>query len=142
MIEVVVLPDGTTLLDATAAVSFEDVRSAQRALAEYRLEGYGTVHVAGLISGDNTREELDELGRINVRLNIQHLIVVGETAHGMHRAAEHEGSWDGESLPVLDVERAYDEVMTVRGPGVAVLVTGSVDVPLNTIAERLKESGA
>ena len=132
-----ILEDGTTLIDATDAVSFEGVREAQRALAEYRLNGLDTVHVAGLIESENLRDDLDALGRINVRLNIHHLIVVGEAAHGMHRAAEHEGSWDGESIPVSTVADAYDEVMSLRGPNVAVLVTGSVDSSLAPIIERL-----
>ena len=135
MIEVVTLDDGTVLLDAHDATDFDEVKLAQRALAEYRIDGFETVHVAGLVAGDDASDNLDALGRINVRLNIHHLIVVGENAHGMHRAAEHEGSWDGESIPVSDVSRAYDEITSFRGPRVAILVTGGVDVSLGDVVE-------
>lgn len=142
MIDVIDLPDGAVLLDAHGSCDFNSVRAAQRALAEYRLTGWNTVHVAGLIDGTDTVEQLDALGRTNVRLNIQNLVVVGERAHGMHRAAEHEGSWDGESLPVSTVEDAYDEVMRLRGPRVAILVTGGVDVDLGALVDRVKGSAA
>ena len=138
MIEVVTLDDGTVLLDAHDATDFDEVKLAQRALAEYRIDGFETVHLAGLVAGHDASDNLDALGRINVRLNIHHLIVVGENAHGMHRAAEHEGSWDGESIPVSDVARAYDEITSFRGPRVAILVTGGVDVSLGDVVERLK----
>jgi UDP-N-acetylmuramoyl-tripeptide--D-alanyl-D-alanine ligase len=138
MIDTFELTDGAVVLDAHLTTDFRGVRDAQRALAEYRLEGFDTVHVAGLIAGDDTADELDALGRSNVRLNIHHLIVVGQTAHGMHRAAEHEGSWDGESIPASSVDDAYDELMSLRGPRVAILVTGAVDQPLGELIERLK----
>jgi hypothetical protein len=138
MIDTIMLEDGKVLLDAHLTTDFQGIRDAQRALAEYRIEGFETVHVAGMISGDDPADELDALGRSNVRLNIQHLVVVGKSAHGMHRAAEHEGSWDGESIPVLTVSHAYDEVMSLRGPRVAILVTGGVDEPLHELVTRLK----
>ncbi len=138
MMDVVALADGTILLDAHDATDFDAVKHAQRALAEYRINGFDTVHVAGLLGGENVADDLDALGRVNVRLNIHHLVVVGEKAHGMHRAAEHEGSWDGESIPVSDVARAYDEITSLRGPRVAILVTGGVDTSLGEIVERLK----
>ena len=138
VIDIITLSDGTVLLDAHQSTDFNDVRDAQRALAEYRLDGFDTVHVAGRIAGSDVTDELDALGRVNVRLNIHHLIVVGESAHGMHRAAEHEGSWDGESIPVSDTAHAYDEVTSLRGPRVAILVTGGVDVSLGDVVERLK----
>ena len=138
MIEVVTLDDGTVLLDAHDVTDFDEVRGAQRALAEYRIDGFDTVHVAGLIAGDDVADNLDALGRINVRLNIHHLVVVGKRAHGMHRAAEQEGSWDGESIPVSDTAHAYDEITRFRGPRVAILVTGGVDVSLGDVVERLK----
>lgn len=138
MIDTTELSDGTVLLDAHTDTRFDDVRAAQRALAEYRLNGFDTVHVAGRIAGDDVTDQLDALGRTNVRLNVHHLIVVGEGAHAMHRAAEHEGSWDGESIPVSTVPHAYDEVMRVRGDRVAILVTGSTELDLGDIVTRLK----
>ena len=132
------LPDGTLLLDAHTETTFEGVRAAQRKLAELRVDGYDTVHVAGLIEGGDVAEQLDTLGIMSVRLNVHHLIVVGENARRMHQTAEQEGSWGGESIPVFGVEHAYDEVVTLRGPRVAILVTGGVDVSLGEVVERLK----
>lgn len=132
------LSDGTLLLDAHTETAFEGVRAAQRKLAEIRVDGFDTVHVAGLIEGDDLAEHLDTLGIMSVRLNVQHLIVVGESARRMHQTAEQEGSWGGESIPVSDPEHAYDEVMRLRGPRVAILVTGSTDFDMSTVVEKLK----
>jgi UDP-N-acetylmuramoyl-tripeptide--D-alanyl-D-alanine ligase len=132
------LSDGTLLLDAHTETSFEGVRAAQRKLAELRVDGYDTVHVAGLIGGGDAAEHMDILGIMSVRLNVHHLIVVGESARRMHQTAEQEGSWGGESIPVFGVEHAFDEVVSLRGPRVAILVTGGVDVSLGVVVERLK----
>ena len=132
------LADGTLLIDAHTETSFEGVRAAQRKLAELRVDGFDTVHVAGLIEGSDVAEHLDTLGIMSVRLNVHHLIVVGESARRMHQTAEQEGSWGGESIPVFGVEDAYDEVVNLRGPRVAILVTGGVDVSLGDVVERLK----
>lgn len=132
------LADGTLLLDAHTETTFEGVRAAQRKLAELRVDGYDTVHVAGMIEGVDAAENLDVLGIMSVRLNVHHLIVVGESARRMHQTAEQEGSWGGESIPVFGVEHAYDEVVNLRGPRVAILVTGGVDVSLGEVVERLK----
>jgi UDP-N-acetylmuramoyl-tripeptide--D-alanyl-D-alanine ligase len=132
------LSDGTLLLDAHTETTFEGVRVAQRKLAELRVDGYDTVHVAGLIEGVDVAEQLDVLGIMSVRLNVHHLIVVGESARRMHQTAEQEGSWGGESIPVFGVDHAYDEVVNLRGPRVAILVTGGVDEDLGEVVQRLK----
>jgi UDP-N-acetylmuramoyl-tripeptide--D-alanyl-D-alanine ligase len=132
------LSDGTLLLDAHTETTFEGVRAAQRKLAELRVDGYDTVHVAGLIEGVDVAEQLDVLGIMSVRLNVHHLIVVGESARRMHQTAEQEGSWGGESIPVFGVDHAYDEVVNLRGPRVAILVTGGVDEDLGEVVQRLK----
>lgn len=133
------LTDGTILLDGSALVELGAIRDAQSELAEWRLRGHNTVHVVGKPDSSD-REELDALGRRTVRLNIGHLLVVGETVRIVHMAAEHEGSWDGESLPLPDIDSAYDEVTRLRGDATVVLVTGSVDLPMSTLTQRLKEA--
>jgi hypothetical protein len=57
----------------------------------------------------------------------------------MHQTAEQEGSWGGESIPVFSVEHANDEVVNFRGPRVAILITGGVDVEMGEVVKRLKE---
>lgn len=133
------LADGTVLIDATALESIYDIREAQTELAELRMAGRATVHVVGLPNDHCDREELDALGRRTVRLNIGHLLVIGERARIIHGAAEHEGSWDGESLPLLDIDSTYDELTRLRGPGTVILVTNSIELPVSTLIERLKE---
>lgn len=133
------LADGTVLLDASGVFDIDSVRDAQSELAEWRARGHETVHVIGVPHDDVDREDLDALGRRTVRLNIGHLIVVGEKARIIHLAAEHEGSWDGESLPLADNDSAYDELARLRGDGVVVLVTGSTEFTMSTLVQRMKE---
>lgn len=141
-LEPIRLADGVLLLDASTARTADAVRDAQTQLAEYRLSGHTTVHVAGALAGEDARDDLDALGRRTVRLNIHHLVVVGDDARILHLAAEHEGSWDGESLHVSTVAHAYDVVQRLRGDAVVVLVTGSVSEPLAGLVERWKGENA
>lgn len=133
------LGDGTVLFDRTSAVDLESIREAQSELAEWRLRGHPTVHVVGAWDANAARDDLDSVGRRAVRLNIGTLVSVGARARVIHLAAELEGSWDGESLPVADIDSAYDEVNRLRGRDVALLVTGSTDVDLSGLARRIKE---
>ena len=139
MIASITLGDGTVLIDASTVIDADSIRDAQSDLAEWRLRGHATAHFAGSPGGEGAAEILDALGRRTVRLNIGTLIAVGQDARIMHLAAEHEGSWDGESLPVADVESAYDEFNRLRGDGVVILVTGSHDGELSTLANRMRE---
>jgi len=134
------LSDGTILLDGSSTVDADSIRDLQSDLAEWRLRGHPTVHVAGAFGSGTGFDEMDALGRRTVRLNIGTLIVVGAEARVMYLAAELEGSWDGESLPVADINSAYDELKRIRGDGVVILVTGSNDGTMPEIVERLKES--
>ncbi len=131
------LSDGTLLIDATAAVTVDAVRDAQTELAEWRSRGHDTVHVIGHIA-EASMEELDAIGRRNVRLNIGHFVVVGARARIVHLAAEMEGSWDGESLPCSDESVAYDEVSRMRGESVVVLITSSTECDMAELVARLK----
>lgn len=139
MMSHVTLADGTILLDRSEALELDSIRDAQSDLAEWRLRGHATVHIAGARDADSERDDLDAIGRRAVRLNIGTLIAVGQRARVMHLAAEHEGSWDGESLPVADIDSAYDELSRFRGTDVVVLVTGSNDVDLRGLVNKLKE---
>lgn len=133
------LSDGTLLLDGALLADIDAVRAAQSELAEWRQRGHATVHVVGVPSVNADRDELDSIGRRTVRLNIGHLVVVGEQARIIHLAAEHEGSWDGESLPLPNIDSAYDELTRLRGDGVVVLVTGSTEFTMSHLVQRLKE---
>jgi UDP-N-acetylmuramoyl-tripeptide--D-alanyl-D-alanine ligase len=134
------LSDGTIVFDCSSVVDADAIRDLQSELAEWRLRGHSTVHVAGAFGAGTGFDEMDALGRRTVRLNIGTLIVVGADARVMYLAAELEGSWDGESLPVADNYSAYDELERLRGDGVVILVTGSTDGTMPELVERLKES--
>ena len=134
------LSDGTIVFDCASVVDADAIRDLQSELAEWRLRGHRTIHVAGAFGTVAGFDEMDALGRRTVRLNIGTLIVVGADARVMYLAAELEGSWDGESLPVADNNSAYDELKRLRGYGVVILVTGSTDGTMPELVERLKES--
>ena len=86
-----------------------------------------------------TREELMELGRFLVRLDISSLVVVGE-AGAVHAGAVLEGSWGEESRHVESPEAAltllrtdlndHDVVLVSGVPEVLAVVAGQVGGPL------------
>ena len=112
-LEIVRSAGGATIIDdgydATAASTTE----ALKTLAEITV---GTRSVAvlgalGFAEGTDQREQREEhhrIGLLVVRLNIDRLIVVGQSARHIHVAAGLEGSWDGESVLVETAEEAYD----------------------------------
>lgn len=113
------------LLDRRENGGASGVRLAQRELAELGLLGYKTVHAIGEMLTPLEVEEMDALGRNAVRLNFSKMLSLGDAMLTVHLAAEHEGSWNGESLRVISDSEAYDEIMSLRDEPVALLVTGS-----------------
>jgi UDP-N-acetylmuramoyl-tripeptide--D-alanyl-D-alanine ligase len=107
----------------TADSSLPGLREGLRDLA-IASEGkaHRTFAVLGPVDGAG-REELMDLGRYLVRLDISALIVVGE-AGSIHAGAVLEGSWGEESrhvdspeaaLELLDDELAPEDVVLVAG---------------------------
>jgi UDP-N-acetylmuramoyl-tripeptide--D-alanyl-D-alanine ligase len=82
------------------------------------------------------RDEHDRIGRIVVRLNIKKLVVVGNDARHLFKAAELEGSWNGESVLCQSVTEAYDLLRAEIREGDTVLVK----VP--GLTARLSEAAA
>ena len=91
--------------------------------------------------GEYATEEHDRLGRLVVRLNIGQLVVVGAEARAIHQAASLEGSWDGESVFVADVDAAYDLLRAQLRPGDVVLVKSSKSAGLRHLGDRLAGAG-
>ena len=87
--------------------------------------------------GDGSVAAHDELGRLAVRLNIGQLVCVGEGARPIHMGAAHEGSWNGESVAVADVDAAVDFLRPRLAPGDVVLVKASRSVGLERVAAEL-----
>lgn len=132
-----IINDGADADPDSAAEAFRDlVRSLQ--------PGQRSVVVIGDVAGadpdadpESVREEHDRLGRLAVRLNIGKLVVVGDRARHIHLAAGLEGSWDGESVLVPDVDAAYDLLREELRPGDVVLVTSSTSAGLRVLGDRL-----
>jgi UDP-N-acetylmuramoyl-tripeptide--D-alanyl-D-alanine ligase len=82
-------------------------------------------------------EEHDRIGRLVVRLGIGQLVVVGRGALPIHQAASLEGSWDGESVFIEDVDDAVHQVQDMLRPGDVVLVKSSKSAELRFLGDRL-----
>jgi UDP-N-acetylmuramoyl-tripeptide--D-alanyl-D-alanine ligase len=76
-----------------------------------------------------------------VRLNVQKLIVVGHAARHIHNAAGLEGSWDGESVLVDNVEEAYAVLREELREGDVVLVKSSNSAGLRHLGDRIAGVG-
>jgi len=131
--------NGITIINDAYNASPESVVAALKTLAQLGRGGRRSVAVLGEMAelGDFADEEHDRIGRLVVRLNIQKLIVVGRAARHIHNAAGLEGSWDGESVLVADVEDAYDVLRDELRDGDIVLVKSSNSAGLRLLGDRL-----
>ncbi len=137
-------PHGITVLDDTGATTATEVRRSLKVLADATRGVTRSFAVVGELVTEPTDwfDDHDQLGRLVVRLDISQLIVVGHGARHTATAAGLEGSWDGESLLVDDVDAAYDELRARLRPGDAVLVTAAGISPLDALIARLTEDTA
>ncbi|HEY3736525.1 MAG TPA: UDP-N-acetylmuramoyl-tripeptide--D-alanyl-D-alanine ligase [Jatrophihabitans sp.] len=92
--------------------------------------------------GDTTPIEHMDLGRFAVRLDISRVIAVGEAARPIQHGATLEGSWDGESSWVPDVDAAVAMLRAELRPGDVVLVKASRAASLERVALAIVEDGA
>ena len=118
-----------------AGATVDAVRAGLRELA-IASEGkaHRTYAVVGELPGA-PRDELMDLGRFLVRLDISSLVVVGAAAGVVHAGAVLEGSWGSESrhvdtaaeaLALLTAELAADDVVLVVGlPSVLTALEGA-----------------
>jgi UDP-N-acetylmuramoyl-tripeptide--D-alanyl-D-alanine ligase len=116
----------------SSAPAVPDLRSALRDLAVASdRKAHRTYAVLGDVPGA-TREELMDLGRFLVRLDITSLVVVGD-AGPVHAGAVLEGSWGSESrhlpseddaLALLREELSDDDVVLVSGLPAVLLALG------------------
>lgn len=131
--------DGVVVINDAYNASPDSTAAAMKTLAQIVTPGERSVAVLGEMAelGEFAQEEHDRLGRLAVRLNIGKLVVVGERARHIHLAAGLEGSWDGESVLVPDVEAAYDLLREELRPGDVVLVKSSKSAGLRFLGDRL-----
>ncbi len=142
--EVTERPDGVTVVNDAYNANPESMRAALKTLATLRAAGPAggrTWAVLGEMRelGESSIAEHDAIGRLAVRLNVSRLVAVGDGARAIHQGASLEGSWDGESAWVPDVDAAFDLLRAELRPGDVVLVKSSRDAGLRFLGERLVE---
>ncbi|MQA14453.1 MAG: UDP-N-acetylmuramoyl-tripeptide--D-alanyl-D-alanine ligase, partial [Pseudonocardiaceae bacterium] len=146
--EVTDRPDGLTVVNDAYNANPESVRAALHTLVAMAEGGRRSWAVLGPLGelGPATDREHAEIGRLVVRLGVGRLVVVGEAARSMYRAA---GAAPGAATqgkatqhkaePVLaaDVESALALLRAELAPGDVVLVKASRTFGLERIADGL-----
>lgn len=132
-------PGGVTVINDAYNASPDSMAAALKTLVQIVGPENRSVAVLGEIAelGDYANEEHDRIGRLIVRLNVQKLIVVGHAARHIHNAAGLEGSWDGESVLVDNVEEAYAVLREELREGDVVLVKSSNSAGLRHLGDRI-----
>lgn len=132
-------PEGVTVINDAYNASPDSMAAALRTLAQIVRPGERSVAVLGEMAelGEYATEEHDTIGRLVVRLGIGQLVVVGPGAAAIHQAATLEGSWDGESVYVEDVDDAVRALQEMVRPGDVVLVKSSKSAELRFLGDRL-----
>ncbi|MFJ3383292.1 MULTISPECIES: UDP-N-acetylmuramoyl-tripeptide--D-alanyl-D-alanine ligase [unclassified Curtobacterium] len=132
-------PDGVTVINDAYNASPDSMSAALRTLAQIVRPGERTIAVLGEMAelGEFSVEEHDRIGRLVVRLGIGQLVVVGRGAMPIHQAATLEGSWDGESVFIEDVDDAVHALQEMVRPGDVVLVKSSKSAGLRFLGDRL-----
>ncbi|WP_144759462.1 UDP-N-acetylmuramoyl-tripeptide--D-alanyl-D-alanine ligase [Curtobacterium sp. 9128] len=132
-------PEGVTVINDAYNASPDSTAAALRTLAQIVRPGERTIAVLGEMAelGEFSVEEHDRIGRLVVRLGIGQLVVVGRGAMPIHQAATLEGSWDGESVFIEDVDDAVHTLQEMVRPGDVVLVKSSKSAGLRFLGDRL-----
>jgi UDP-N-acetylmuramoyl-tripeptide--D-alanyl-D-alanine ligase len=106
------LDSGITLINDAYNANPESMAAALRTLAGLAKRGHSWA-VLGLMGelGSHSQEQHDALGRLAVRLDISHLVVVGQNAKLIYMGASQEGSWDGESVWFPDFSTASEYIV-------------------------------
>ncbi|SOD74330.1 UDP-N-acetylmuramoyl-tripeptide--D-alanyl-D-alanine ligase [Jatrophihabitans sp. GAS493] len=134
--------DGVVIINDAYNANPESMRAALKALAYVgRARAASTWAVLGPMGelGEDSQAEHDALGRLAVRLDISHLLAVGELAKPIAHGGSLEGSWNGESGWVADVDAAVAELRARIRPGDILLVKASRSAGLERIAVALGE---
>ncbi|MCW2604853.1 MAG: murF, partial [Pseudonocardiales bacterium] len=143
--------DGVVIVNDAYNANPESMRAALKALAGMgrarRAQGPGnersrssrTIAVLGPMAelGPTSLAEHDAIGRLAVRLDISLVVAVGDEARPLYQAAGLEGSWDGESQWVPDIESAVTLLRAEIQPGDVVLVKASRSARLERLAQAL-----
>ena len=136
------LSNGVTVINDAYNANPESMRSALRALAVMGRHRR-TWAVLGEMRelGDLSMDEHDAIGRLAVRLDISHLVAIGDMGKIMQMGAAHEGSWGDEAAHVPTPEAAVQYVTARWQPGDVVLVKASRSIGLDRVAQALIDAG-
>jgi UDP-N-acetylmuramoyl-tripeptide--D-alanyl-D-alanine ligase len=117
----------------------ESMRAALQTLATIGRQGHRTIAVLGHMAelGDYSVEAHDQIGRLVVRYNIDHLFAVGEGSKLIHMGAMQEGSWDGESEYHPTISAGFDAIREKLTEGDVVLVKASNSTGLRFLGDDL-----
>jgi UDP-N-acetylmuramoyl-tripeptide--D-alanyl-D-alanine ligase len=138
--------DGVTVVNDAYNANPESVRAALKSLAtisratQPHRRSWAVLGPMAELGDDHVRAH-DEIGRLVVRLDINKLVVVSDTARPMHQGAHLEGSWGEESVLVPDADAAIALLRQEVRPGDVVLVKASNAYRLWRVAEALLEAG-
>ncbi|SDJ14682.1 UDP-N-acetylmuramoyl-tripeptide--D-alanyl-D-alanine ligase [Frankineae bacterium MT45] len=134
--------DGVVIINDAYNANPESMRAALKALAYVGRARHATTWaVLGPMAelGDQAQAEHDALGRLAVRLDISHLLAVGEGAKPIAHGGSLEGSWNGESGWVAGIDEAVAELRERVQPGDILLIKASRSAGLERIAAALSE---
>jgi len=146
--EVTERPDGVMIINDAYNANPESMRAALKALANVhrarRASGGRSFAVLGQMNelGDTSAIEHTDLGRFAVRLDISQVVAVGDLARPLYLGAHLEGSWNGESAWVPDVDGAIAYLREHLRPGDVVLVKASRSASLERVALAIAEDSS
>lgn len=114
------LSNGVVLINDAYNANPESMAAALRTLAGVAAPGHSWAVLGAMGElGEFAIEQHDAIGRLAVRLDISHLVVIGEKAKALYLGALQEGSWDGESVWFPDFSSACDYIVErVKNPDV------------------------
>ncbi|RUP84760.1 MULTISPECIES: UDP-N-acetylmuramoyl-tripeptide--D-alanyl-D-alanine ligase [unclassified Kocuria] len=141
--------DGVTVINDAYNANPQSMKAALQTLAQL---GRGdaehparrTIAVLGGMHelGEDSVQAHADLGQLLVRLNISHVLAVGDLARPVFTAATLEGSWGEEAAWVPDAESAEEYLREQLRPGDIVLLKSSNAAGLNHLGDRIAASGS
>jgi len=136
--EVTERPDGVMVVNDAYNANPESMRAALTALRTMS-RGRRSWAVLGQMAelGADAAAEHEALGRLAARLGVDRVVVVGAEAAGIERGTTRDGSWEGESVHVPNVQAAVRLLRRELRPGDVVLVKASRAAGLERVALAL-----
>jgi len=142
-----VTQNGVTLINDAYNANPESMAAALKTLVGMAPTGHSWAILGAMGElGDSSVEQHDAIGRLAVRLDVSHLVVVGQAAKALHLGAAQEGSWDGESVWFPDFASACDYIVErVNAPDVLIFKAsraGRFEELAQLVATRLNADGS